>query len=137
MLPAVNGRGLSLSRPLGLLVLYEFTLAQLSYPNYGRDESLPSRSRHCNRQRFRTPYGTIQTKKIGVALSTSTSLGYHRSLGSLLLGVLNFYPQKHSSVEPHSFGFHGSVYQLDTRFLMWLITFPHIYDTKQSSSKSL
>jgi hypothetical protein len=41
-----------------------------------------------------------------------------------LQGVLNFYPQKHFSVEPHSLGFQGSVYRLDTRFFKWLNTFP-------------
>ena len=45
---------------------------------------------------------------------------------SLLLGVLNFYPQKHYSVEPHSLGFHGSAYRLDTRFLKRLITFSSV-----------
>lgn len=57
---------------------------------------------------FRMPYGTFQT----------------RLIGSLLLGVLNLYPQKHSSVEPPDLSFQGSVYLLDTRFLKWLITFP-------------
>jgi hypothetical protein len=56
----------------------------------------------------RVPHGTFQT----------------RLLGSLLHGVLNFYPQKHYSVEPHSLGSHGWVYRLDTRFFEWLITFP-------------
>jgi len=54
------------------------------------------------------PYGTVQTLLIG----------------SLLHGVLNFYPQKHFSVEPHSLGFHGSVHRLDARFFKWLTTFP-------------
>lgn len=38
------------------------------------------------------------------------------------MSVLNFYPQKHYSVEPHSLGFQGAAYRLDTRFLKRLIT---------------
>jgi hypothetical protein len=42
----------------------------------------------------------------------------------LVLGVLNFYPQKHFFVEPRSLGFQGSALRLEARFLDRLITFP-------------
>ena len=55
-----------------------------SFPRKRRASVFHSISRVC----FRMPYGTVQTLIIG----------------SLVLGVLNFYPQKHFFAEPHSLG---------------------------------
>lgn len=60
---------------------------------------------------FGMPYRIVQTKL----------------LSSLVHGVPNFYLEKHYSQEPHSLGFHGSAYRLDTRFFKRLITLTSMY----------
>ena len=55
---------------------------------------------------FPMPLGTVKTLLIG----------------SLVLGVQYFYPQKHYSVERPSISFQGTAYRLDTRFFKRLIT---------------